>query len=106
MRILLLLPLVVAVAVALAVVAVSVQRRRTPPDEPRAVEPARWRVAHVSREGVTHVLVRREVASTGQVLDEREVVTVNDDDPDYDAKFMEAIATARARADVFNDEDR
>jgi hypothetical protein len=102
----LLLLLVLAIAVAMALVAVRARNRLTRRDEPRAVEPARWRVAHVSRQGVTHVLVRREVASTGQVLDEREVATVNDDDPDYDAKFMEATATARARAEVFNDEDR
>ncbi len=98
--------LVAAFVVAVVVVAVLAFRQIAGSDAAPAIEPARWTAAHVSRDGLTHVVVRRVVASTGQVLDEREVVTFPDDDPDYDARFMEAIATARARADLFNGEDR
>ena len=54
---------------------------------------------------MTHVQVRREVVTTGQVLEVREVATVPDDDPDYDAKFLEAVALARARAELFTLEE-
>ena len=71
-----------------------------------AIGDVRWRAGHTSRDGITQVVVRREVASTGQVIEERRVATVPDDDPDYDAKFAEAVALARARAELYDVEER
>jgi len=99
MRVLLPL-LLVAVVVTVVVLSMMARNRLTAGDERSAVEAVPWRAAHVSRDGVTHVVVRR--GAEGQVIDERAVTTVADDDPDFDAKFLEAMVAARARADLFN----
>ena len=104
MRLLILL-FVLAGVVLLALLLTRAATTMASRDGPPATEPGRWRPAHVSRDGVTHVVVRREGANTGRVLDERQVVTVPDDDPDYDAKFLEALAAAESRAALFNSEE-
>ena len=98
--------LVLAVLVTLGLLAARATRRLAAGPQRPALDDVRWRAAHTSRAGVTHVVVRREVASTGQVLEEREVTTVSDDDPDYDSRFAEAVALARARAELYDVEER
>lgn len=95
--------LVILVAIAWFVVRAADTLPRRP--QRRSMEPACWRVAHTSREGTTQVLVRREDPVSGEVLDEREVGSVPDADPDFDAKLMEALATAHSRAALFNTEE-
>ncbi len=97
--------LVLAILVSIAVFAMRAQATLPRGRQPKAIEGATWRAAHFSRNAVTHVVVRREDPVTGQVLDERELATVPDGDPDYDAKFMEALATAHSRAALFNTEE-
>ncbi len=105
MRFLLLL-LVAAIGVTIVLLAIRSSLRVEAELPPSAIDDVRWRVTHASREGVTHIVVRREVTSTGRVLEERIVTKVPDDDADYDTKFAEAITLARARAQLYDVEER
>jgi hypothetical protein len=53
---------------------------------------------------VTRVGVRKVRAEVGAVLDEQIIVEIPDSDSDFDAKFIEAMAQARARAALFESE--
>jgi hypothetical protein len=95
----LLLPLLLLVVVLLTLryaVLSSVRRRQVP---------ARWVPAHLERGGATVVVVRRVAISDGRVLDERVVAKVPVDAPDYDERFLEAMAAARNRAALYRSED-
>ena len=59
---------------------------------------------HYSARNVTRVVVRRVRAEVGAVLDEQIIVEIPDSDSDFDAKFIEAMAQARARAALFDSE--
>ncbi|GAB3685856.1 hypothetical protein [Angustibacter aerolatus] len=75
----------------------------------RAEQSAPWRAHDVSRDGVTHVVVRRTVVGPeGETveLESREVAAVPDADPDYDELLAEAMGRARARAEVLDRERR
>jgi hypothetical protein len=67
----------------------------------RELASARWSAAHVGAGGSTHVEVRL-VGRRGRVLESRQVATIPDLDPDYDARLLEALAQARSRAGVLN----
>lgn len=100
-----LLLLAVVVVVALIVVSVvgvsnAIAGRR---DSPRLFASTRWHAAHVSDGRTTHIMVQR--VGGGQVLEWRQVSSVPDDDEDYDARFLEAMALARSRAATLNAED-
>ena len=48
----------------------------------------------------------QKTSPTGvNVLDEHSVATIRIDDPEYDAKFLAAMATARERRALFESED-
>jgi hypothetical protein len=64
----------------------------------------RWEATHYAAGDTTRVVVRKMVPATGRVLDEHVVAVISDQDPDYDAKFLEAMAQARARAALFTSE--
>ena len=49
-------------------------------------------------------MVLQKISSSGVVLDEHVVATVPVDDPDYDAKFLTAMNTARERRALFEAE--
>lgn len=66
---------------------------------------ARWEAAHFAADHTTRVVVRKVVPPTGVVLDEHLVAVVADDDPNYDAKFLEAMAEARQRVALFESEE-
>ena len=69
----------------------------------RAIASARWRAAHASRDGRTRVVVVLTAADPERTeLDSREVAVIGDDDPDYDRKFLDAMLTARERAEILN----
>jgi hypothetical protein len=95
--------------VALGVVAlivyatIVVSTRNQQPGRP-AVAGARWEATHYAADHTTHVVVRKVVPGTGTVLDEHLVANVADDDPDYDAKFLQAMALARERVALFESE--
>ena len=66
-----------------------------------AESPARWVATHYSVDNVTRVVVRKVRADVGDVLDEHVMVEIADGDSDFDAKFIDAMAQARARAALF-----
>ena len=73
-----------------------------------AIARARWAPAHDEVDGLTRVLVRR--AYTGLdgrpvVLEERVLVTFPAGDPAWEARFTEAMATARFRCSYLNTEE-
>ena len=73
-----------------------------------AIARARWAPAHDEVDGTTRVLVRR--AYTGLdgrpvVLEERVLETFPAQDPAWEARFTEAMATARFRCSYLNTEE-
>ena len=67
--------------------------------------PGEWRVAHYDVKGATRVSLQKVAASGASVLDEHVVAEIQTADPDYDAKFMTAMDTARERRAMFESED-
>ena len=66
----------------------------------------RWQVAHFAKAGHTHVVVRK-VGPDGRatLVDEHLIAAVPEEDPDYDAQFLEAMAQARERAALYESEE-
>jgi len=64
-----------------------------------------WQAAHYDLKGSTLVVLQK-VSPTGvNVLDEHVIATIPVDDPEYDAKFMTAMNTARERRALFETEE-
>ena len=63
-----------------------------------------WEVTHYDRYDATRVVVRKTTRG-GQKLDEHVVAEIPIEDPDYDEKFLTAMATARERKALFESED-
>ena len=76
-------------------------------DRPRVLRGAggRWQVTHFAVNNRTHVVVRKVLPDGATVVDEHLVATVAEDDPDYDMKFLEAMAQARQRLALFESEE-
>lgn len=71
------------------------------------VSPAgEWRAVHYDVKGTTRVVLQRISPSGDHVLDEHVIATVPVDDPEYDAKFLAAMSTARERRALFETEER
>ena len=75
---------------------VTLRRTAQPQVSPRPAGPARWVPAHHSDGTTTRVSVDR--VREGAVLESRRIQDIADDDPDYDARFLEAMDRAQARA--------
>jgi hypothetical protein len=67
--------------------------------------PGVWRTNHYDAKGVTRVVVQKISPGGTNILNEHVVSTIRLDDPEYDATFMAAMATARERRAVFESED-
>jgi hypothetical protein len=67
--------------------------------------PGVWRTNHYDAKGVTRVVVQKVSPQGTNILNEHVVSTIRLDDPEYDATFMAAMATARERRSVFESED-
>ena len=65
----------------------------------------RWETAHYGVNGATKVVVRKAAPRTGKMLDEHVIAVIPDDDPEYDDKFLQAMAQARSRAALFASEE-
>jgi hypothetical protein len=65
---------------------------------------ARWEATHYAVRDATRVVVRKIVPGTGEVLDEHMIAEIPDSDSDYDTRFLEAMAEARARVALFESE--
>jgi hypothetical protein len=63
-----------------------------------------WVTAHYDAKGATHVVVQKTSPTGVNVLDEHNVATIRIEDPEYDAKFLAAMATARERRALFEAE--
>jgi hypothetical protein len=67
--------------------------------------PGRWVITHYDRHQLTRVVVQKVSTSGSQVLDEHVITKLDVEDPDYDAKFLAAMATARERRALFEAEE-
>ena len=75
-------------------------------EKPRPVSLAgRWRVAHYDVKGETRVVLQKHSQGSARVLDEHLIATVRVDDPEYDAKFLTAMSSARERRALFDSEE-
>jgi hypothetical protein len=77
------------------------------PQDPRRLSSlaGRWRVAHYDTRQETHVVLRKVSSDGMRVLDEHVIATVRSDDPEYDDKFLAAMAVARQRQALFEAEE-
>jgi hypothetical protein len=96
----LVLTLLLACLVLLALLAVGLTRR-SGTGSAREQASARWIAVNVGDGGRTVVAVRL-TTRRGLVLEERRVTDIDDQDPDYEARLLEAMAQARSRAGVLN----
>jgi hypothetical protein len=64
----------------------------------------RWEVLHYDVKGATRVVLQKVSPTGASVLDEHVVATIPIEDPEYDAKFLTATATARERRALFEAE--
>jgi hypothetical protein len=90
-----------AAVLIIASTAYALLRGSSAPQVTAAESPARWVATHYSVDNVTRVVVRKVRADVGDVLDEHVMVEIPDGDSDFDAKFIDAMAQARARAALF-----
>jgi hypothetical protein len=75
---------------------------RTSQPQPMAADTAvRWVATHYAVNNATRIVVRKVGRDTGDVLDEHIIVEISDGAADFDAKFLEGMAQARARAALF-----
>jgi len=65
----------------------------------------RWRCEHYDVDGVTRVVLQKIPVDGAEVLDEHLVATVPIDDPEYESRFLSAMATARERRALFDSEE-
>jgi hypothetical protein len=70
-----------------------------------AVGPGQWRTTHYDTKGITRIVVQKVSPGGANILSEHVVTTIRVDDPDYDAKFLAAMSTARERRAMFESED-
>ena len=70
-----------------------------------AVGPGQWRTTHYDAKGITRIVVQKLSPGGANILSEHVVTTIRVDDPDYDAKFLAAMSTARERRAMFESED-
>lgn len=64
----------------------------------------RWVATHYAVEDATRVVVRKVRLGTDDVLDEHVVAQIPNGNSDFDTRFLEAMAEARARAALFESE--
>ena len=81
-------------------------RLLTQPRIPRrpAAQAGAWQVAHYDAKGETRIVLQKVSPVIG-VVDEHLFAAVRVDDPDYDTRFLTAMATARQRQAMFESEE-
>lgn len=70
-----------------------------------ALSAGQWRAVHYDAKGHTRIVLQKVSSNGSNVLDEHVIATVPIDDPDYDAKFLTAMSSARERRALFEAED-
>lgn len=75
--------------------------------EPAATAPAHWRVTHFDADGETRVVLQKYDDHRDKVLGQHLVGAIPLDDPEYDARFLAVMDSARQRRALFEaEEDR
>ena len=98
--------IVVVVLVALVVYAAATHLMSRPKQQGREpVGTGQWRATHYDADGVTRGVVQKVSATGADLLDEHVVAELHRDDADFDARFLEAMSTARHRQSVFEAEE-
>ncbi|MGH8824820.1 MAG: hypothetical protein ACRDVN_10125 [Jiangellaceae bacterium] len=64
----------------------------------------RWVATHHAVNDATRIVVRKVRVDDDVVIDEHVVAEIPDGDADFDGRFLEAMAEARARAALFESE--
>jgi hypothetical protein len=72
---------------------------------PAASSPGQWRATHYDVKGVTKVVLQKMSTGGANLLNEHVVATIPLHDPEYDTKFMTAMAAARERRAMFESEE-
>ncbi len=72
---------------------------------PVGAAPGQWRTTHYDAKGSTRVVLQKMSPSGANLLDEHVVATLRLDDPDYDTLFLAAMASARERRALFEQEE-
>ncbi|HET6563126.1 MAG TPA: hypothetical protein VFG72_14730 [Marmoricola sp.] len=90
----------------LGLITYLILRLLTRPAEGRnATRIGRWLTVHYDVDGETRVAVNKVSVGGATVLDEHVVARIPVGDPEYDAKFMAAMAAARERQALFEAEE-
>jgi hypothetical protein len=90
----------------LGVITYVVIRLLSAPAEGRsATLTGHWRVVHRDSDGVTRVVLEKVGSGAASVLDVHLISTISVDDPDYDTKFLTAMAAARERQALFESQE-
>jgi FAD/FMN-containing dehydrogenase len=84
---------------------VTIQLLTRPPERRPALRTGRWCAVHYDAEGETRVAVQRVADGSHTVLDEHLVARIPVADPEYDARFLAAMAAARERQALFEAEE-
>jgi hypothetical protein len=92
---------VLGVVVVVAYVTYALVRGAGQPQRTLANTQVRWVATHYAVSSTTRVVVRRVEQTSGDVLDEHVITEIPDEAPDFDAKFLDAMAQARERAALF-----
>ncbi len=98
------LAVVLGVSAVLAYLVVLVLGRTSSGRRP-AVLAGRWRTAHHDADGSTLVVLQKVSPDGRDVLDEHLVASIPVGDPEYDERFLAAMAAARQRLALFEQED-
>lgn len=96
--------LVVGIAAVVIYGTVMLLTRSSQDRRARGVGPGVFQVTHYDVKGDTRVVVQKLSPGGTNLLDEHVIATLPVDDPDYDAKFLAAMATARERRALFETE--
>ncbi len=91
------------VAVIVLLATTYIMGRSKPSKEP--VGSGQWRATHYEAKGVTRVVVQKVSATGVNLLDEHVVAELHRDEADFDARFLEAMSTARQRQSLFQAEE-
>jgi hypothetical protein len=98
------LTVITVVATIVYLMTFAIIRHTGQPDATATDTGAHWVAAHYTAQNQTRVVVRKVRPDTGDVLDEHVVIEIPNADSDFDVKFLEAMAQARARAALFESE--
>jgi hypothetical protein len=98
-------PVALGLAGVIIFVTISMLMRRVERPPVLSTAGARWQVAHFEADHATHVVVRKVLPDGATVIDQHLIATLAEDDPEYDAKFLEAMAQARERLALFESEE-